>query len=85
MNTVDIKTVTEKGNDPAYPTLLYDDNSGRPTGHRLGLTKREMFAMAAMQGIMGNPSANPTGEVHFHNIAEDAVKIADELLKQLES
>lgn len=43
-----------------------------------GLTKREMFAMAAMQGILAKP------EVSMSYAAQDAVKIADELLAELE-
>lgn len=49
------------------------------------LTKREYFAGLAMQGIMGNPHTSPTTAQHFKNIAEDAIKVAEELLKQLES
>lgn len=42
-----------------------------------GLTKREIFAMAAMQGIL----ANPVGGYPV----KDAIRYADELLEQLES
>lgn len=45
----------------------------------LGLTKREMFAMAAMQGILtraGSPDRNM--------IAKTAVEYADALLKELD-
>lgn len=45
-----------------------------------GMTKREMFAMAAMQGILAN------GKVLSDDaIAEYALECADELLKKLES
>jgi hypothetical protein len=44
-----------------------------------GLTKREMFAMAAMQGILSNSSNS------MSYCARDAVMMADELLAQLES
>lgn len=91
MNTVDTKTLVDKGNDPAYPTLLYDEPSGRPNSHRLGLTKREMFAMAAMQGIVSgfthenkaNGCYIPSYE--YAGLMSQAVQLADELLKQLES
>jgi len=43
-----------------------------------GLTKREQFAMAAMQGILAKP------EVSMNYAAQDAVKLADELLAELE-
>lgn len=43
-----------------------------------GLTKREMFAMAAMQGILNN------GVYTFADCAVDAVQYADALLAELE-
>lgn len=48
-------------NDPAYPTQgdkLIDLNTGAEQvfGRFPGLTKREAFAMAAMQGMCANPS-----------------------------
>jgi len=43
-----------------------------------GLTKREMFAMAAMQGILANSSNS------MSYAARDAVLMADELLSELE-
>ncbi len=46
--------------------------------HGTGLTKREMFAMAAMQGILSN-SSNV-----MSYCARDAVMMADELLAELE-
>ena len=56
---------------PAYPF------------HSGGLTKRELFAAMAMQGIC----ANPTSKIPAYGkeIAQVAIEIADELLKQLES
>jgi hypothetical protein len=50
-----------------------------------GLTKREYFAGLAMQGILMNREAQfATLDIHFDNICQDAVKIADRLLKELE-
>ncbi len=43
-----------------------------------GLSKRELFAIAAMQGLASDPEMND-----FNNIAGDAVKLADALLKEL--
>ncbi len=45
-----------------------------------GLTKREMFAMAAMQGLCADPSRS--GDCQLY--ALEALKLADELLKALE-
>lgn len=48
-----------------------------------GLTKREYFAIMAMQGICANPTTDikPNGEA----IAIVAVECADELIKLLEA
>ena len=46
-----------------------------------GLTKREMFAMHAMQGLLAN-STEWTG-VHYE-LSREAVDIADAILAQLE-
>ena len=44
-----------------------------------GLTKREYFAAMAMQGIL----ADPDNQGYAEGIAKDAVKMADELITQL--
>lgn len=44
-----------------------------------GLTKRELFAAMAMQGIRSDPNGPGLSE----RIAEEAVQIADALLKEL--
>ncbi len=69
------------GNLPAMPQT-HSDNLCQQTGtvkvEHAGLTKREMFAMAAMQGILSN-SSNV-----MSYCARDAVMMADELLAELE-
>lgn len=45
-----------------------------------GLTKREMFAMAAMQGLC----AHSEGYHTFEDLISDAVNYADALLEKLE-
>lgn len=54
---------------------------GVPTGYRnhKGLTKREMFAMHAMQALATN-----SGYGAWEDMASDAVNIADALLAELE-
>jgi hypothetical protein len=48
--------------------------------HCIGITKREMFAMAAMQGLCAH-----SGDYHkFEHLADDAVNYADAVLKMLE-
>jgi hypothetical protein len=48
----------------------------------IGLTKRELFAAMAMQGIIGNPGTNGFGI--YAAVAESAVEQADALLAALE-
>lgn len=64
--------------DPAFPVRNSNEFMS-------GLTKREYFAAMAMNGIMANLRTSPLEDLHFSNIAEDAIRIADELLKKLES
>ena len=45
-----------------------------------GLTKREMFAMAAMQGLLSNSA----GKYTYNEMTERAVNCADALLEKLE-
>ena len=56
--------------DDVYTTLDVDTEGG-------GLTKRETFAMAAMQGLLA-------GRGHGSWGVPDAVRYADDLLKALE-
>ncbi len=48
-----------------------------------GLTKREMFAMAAMQGILASLT-NDTDDISPENLARSTVRNADALLAELE-
>ena len=54
-----------------------------------GITKREYFAAMAMQGICASPVGDKyhvnDGWLHPETVAKNAISIADELLKQLES
>lgn len=73
---------------PAYPVHYVDyscgiDGNEGPflvTKSDTGLTKREMFAMAAMQGICSNPDDRYT----YEQMAGHAVKHADALLAKLD-
>ncbi|HHZ71193.1 MAG TPA: hypothetical protein EYN54_13160 [Methylococcaceae bacterium] len=49
----------------------------------MGLTKREVFAMAAMQGMSSNPEFYGQSVDFAKNIAVDCVKFADALLAEL--
>jgi hypothetical protein len=56
-----------------------------PTSHELygGLTKREVFAMAAMQGLLSNLAEIRREGFKDHEIEEFAVMRADALLAEL--
>lgn len=70
---------------PAYPTV---DTINPETGDRcepmnVGLTKRELIAAMALQGMLANHLIIDT---YAHNImANEAVNFADALLTSLES
>lgn len=73
----------KNGDMPAYPQSYEKDETRAKimeAGLKVkGMTKREAFAMAAMQGIIANDGGGPP------DVAHRAVVMADELLKQLES
>ena len=64
---------------PAMPIELDGNGQYAPVAYT-GLTKREMFAMAAMQGILSNPNDRYT----YDQLAGHAVNYADALLAELE-
>ena len=72
---------------PASPTLYMEQSngSGELYSDNAGLTKREAFAMAAMQGWLARCANVPhTHKLEPESMAEVAVGMADALLKQLE-
>lgn len=62
------------GNEPAYPA--FDDNMDKM---QTGLTIRQQFAMAAMQGLLSSPRQY-TG---LDWIVQNSVEIADALIAEL--
>ena len=69
----------KNGDMPAMPIQLAD---GEVWSHECdtadGLTKREMMAMHIAAGLISDP------QVKTHQVAEDAVRVADALLAELE-
>lgn len=63
-------------NEPAYP-VYEEDSYGNPMQQHFGLTKREAFAMAAMQGLIAHYG------VQYDSNTVDAVQFADSLLEAL--
>lgn len=73
-----------RGNDPAFASPgLYDENVGRRAYEQIGLTKREVFAAMAMQGLLANAD-EVMGHLTERDVAEVAVRNADALLAALE-
>lgn len=71
---------------PAMPTPVMD-NGSTPHGTEptYGLTKREMFAMHAMQGLLAANSGWRNSNPMTHDvIANEAVVLADALLAELD-
>lgn len=78
-DTKDGELMMKNADMPAHPIELSGFGLYAPEAH-YGLTKRQMFAMAAMQGLCAH-----SGDYHtFADMASDAVNYADALLKMLE-
>lgn len=72
---------------PAMPIEFNGFGQYAPECHG-GLTKREMFAMHSMQGILSHPDVKPSvgvgAELFESYVAEMSVKMADALLSALD-
>ena len=71
------KTVGDGG--PAHPVLDCCLETNTPHTSLPGMSKREVIATAAMQGIIANPERGGT----YAETADDAVDYADALLSAL--
>lgn len=74
----------ENGDKPIHPQAGYDDVTGENRGRWFGLSKREYFAGLAMQSYAGGEFTGQSGTPH-KELAEWSVKMADALLKALET
>lgn len=83
----------DNGDNSAYPQNMDSQTFECATGicdtsraieFGLGLTKREAFAMAAMQGMSSHSDFYGQSKSFAEDIARDSVKFADALLKELE-
>lgn len=68
-----------KANVPAFPVPLNPGEAFKFNGEVDGLTKRELFAAMAMQGLLANAERDAEAE----GFARDAVRSADALLAEL--
>ena len=74
---------------PAMPTSPNSNDREWAAARTGGLTKREMLAMAAMQGMLSHPDVMHTNDDEEHEniahaVAANAVLMADALLSKLE-
>lgn len=70
------------GNEPSYPIKKHT------TADAPGLTIRQQFAMAAMQGMLSNSygydsGVKPYSMMSYKELAENAVTAADALIAEL--
>lgn len=76
--------MSNNGDAPAMPVM--DEHPEH--GQHYGLTKREQFAMAAMQGMLSHSTRYKPREGASSNwhkaISEEAVQLADALLAELQ-
>lgn len=78
-------------NEPAYPVAYeYSEKYNSDCINQPGLTKRELIAAMAMQGILSGLADDPKnkyavndGYLNMGLIAKESVDCADYLLKQL--
>lgn len=69
-------------NDSAYPLLR---RIGTATADLPGLTKREAFALEAMKCRLTNVQMYERHGCQYENVADDAVRWADALIRRLNS
>lgn len=73
------------GDQPAFPDTMRGAEQSimnqSPCELPTGLTKREYFAIAAMQGLIAGDALGTNTE----HVVATSIKFADELIKQLES
>lgn len=68
----------KEGKENAFQHIELDTYSGKPCNQHFGLTKRELFAAIAMQGMLADPNI-----VKLDLCAKQAVECADFLINEL--
>lgn len=83
MDNKDMPAMPQSATEQGYGCNYGDEFGQVPTG----LTKREMIAMHAMQGLLADstyPDLYDTPEEWRKNVTEASVEFADALLKELD-
>lgn len=68
-----------------FSSSTVDEGAIKSLGLLIGLTKREYFAGLAMQGIISTTHSSTINSQAMTSICSEAIELADQLLKQLES
>lgn len=68
---------------PAFPVPLNNGEAYKSHAPCDGLTKRELIAAMAMQGILANGTYDPPRRERLKGMSIDAVSAADALLAEL--
>lgn len=75
--------IMKNANEPAMPIEFNGFGQHAPEAHS-GLTKREMFAMHAMQGLLSADYQNGSEKLNSEDVASMSIDYADALLAELE-
>lgn len=81
----------KEGKENAFPHIELDTYSGKPCNQHFGLTKRELFAAMAMQGIIHSEkdyvsqifNPNIHCAIGSSDIAQISIELADALINEL--
>ena len=78
---------TKNGDLPAFSKAAFYHPDGGSDSPNDGVTKREYFAAMAMQGLLVNYIDNGMygNSTDYPMVSEQSVRMADELLKQLDN
>lgn len=71
-------------NEPAFPNFWHPEMGYDPRNTPCGLTKRELFAAMAMQGMLGSITCARWEEGVMLGVVESSVNYADFLIKELD-
>ena len=70
------------------PAFARDSHMDKQIGlyvQQQGMSLRDYFAAAALQGFCANQRWNPIESIHFANLAEDAFIAADAMIRAREA
>lgn len=73
-----MSTAKELGDMPAYPVNPESCPEGSPVAFAHGMTLRQRFAMAAMQGMLAYPGDDQRGSLHNNSTPQGVACLAFE-------